>query len=100
MTGVNLPVTLHGRMRRAFEATGQTRLTKTWVREYLRTADLGVVLFRNEATQFFPGTYVGAALAVANDLTLEVHDDLSRSVAMVNFQLVRRDGTDIQAVVR
>jgi len=102
MSGVNVPVTLAGRMRRAFEKTGQTRLTKKWVRDYLRTADMGTLLFRNES-KFFPGTFVGPALAIAQDLTFEVHDDQSRSVAMVNFQFIemRKERTDgVQAVVR
>lgn len=83
----------------ATKALGGKRLTKKWLREYLR--DHPEKDFRNH-THGVRGTYVNGEDCIRHDYTLEVHDLQGRSVAMVNFQTALDSGNEwgYQAVVR
>lgn len=78
------------------QALGAQRLTKKWLRDYLR--DHPEKDFRNHTGR---GAYVNGEDAVRMDLTLEVFDShLTRRVGIVNFQPTDLNQWGYQAVVR
>lgn len=94
MTGETIPVVPGIDMQRALDRSG-SRLTKKWLREYLR--DNPQKDFRNVG--FRSGTYVNGQDAINFDLTLEVRGGYDL-VAVVNFQPTDTNEWGYQAVVR
>ncbi len=76
------------------QALGEQRLTKKWLREYLRTNPQKD--FRNHTGR---GAYVNGQDCINGDLTLQVMRD-GTTVAMVNFQPTTDNEWGYQAVVR
>lgn len=78
------------------QALGGKRLTKKWLREYLR--DNPQKDFRNHTG---PGSYVNGEDCLNYDLSLVVHDSTTQSVvASVDFQKSDANEWGYQAVVR
>ena len=80
-------------MTDAIYTTGSGRLTKVWLRHYLR--DNPLKDFRILSIGH-GGSYLNANEVIADDLTLEVYWH-NRFVAVVNF---RMNGGNVEAVVR
>lgn len=92
-----VPVTPGIDMSAAMRRDGARRLTKKWLREYLKANPQKD--FRNE--DLHGGTYVNGGDAVQGDLTLQVMDPATMStVAMVVFQTTDTNEWGYQAVVR
>lgn len=70
------------------------RLTKKWLRDYLRSHPLTRFADQTHGSGYL---VVDASIAVRDGLTFEVHNDRSESVAVVEFQAVNGG---FQAVVR
>lgn len=75
-------------------ALGKARLTKKWLRDYLR--DNPQKDFRS--LMMGGGSYVNGETALRMDLTLEVHHN-GASIALVNFQPTDTNDWGYQAVV-
>lgn len=97
MSTTYVPVVPGIDMSQALRKSNMKRLTKKWLRDYLR--DNPQKDFRSLDGR--GGTYVNGQDAVAMDLTLQVYDAEQRStVAMVNFQPTSANEWGYQAVVR
>lgn len=77
------------------QALGTARLTKKWLRDYLR--DNPQKDFRNHTGA---GAYVNGEDCIRQDLSLEVYDSGHRLVACVDFQSTNANDWGYQAVVR
>jgi len=79
------------------QALGGSRLTKTWLRDYLR------VFPQKDFRNLGPGgSYVNGQEAVDGDLTFQVYDAKrpGTTIAMVYFQRTTDNSWGYQAVVR
>lgn len=82
-------------------ALGSERLTKKWLREYLRTNPQKDFVIRNTAGPLarWHGKYINGQDCIRQDVTLEVHQD-GKSIAFVDFQATTDNEWGYQAVVR